>query len=263
MRRGGMAVSLYALLVFAFIYLPVAVLGLYSLQGSQIPVPPFNGPSLKWYGQVLSNAKITDALWNSIAVAVLSSAVSVLLAFLAAYGLARHAPRASGLFKGLLLAPLAVSYLIIGMGLLIAFNAVGIRPSLAATGIGHVVINMPLCFAIIFSQLGDHHLSAEKAARDLGARSWQVLLLITAPMLWPALFASFFLSFTLSWDEFIIAFLLTRFETTLPVEIWNILRSGLSPRANAVGTLVFIVSIVLIAVAELVLMRKGSHGAAR
>jgi spermidine/putrescine transport system permease protein len=149
-----------------------------------------------------------------------------------------------------------VSYLIIGMGLLIMFNALGVAKSLLAAGIGHVVINLPLCFAIIYSQMGDHQLNAERAARDLGARSWQVLALVLVPMLWPALFASFFLAMTFSWDEFVIAFLLTRFETTLPVEIWSLLRSGLNPKTNAVGSLVFGVSIVLVLILELVVFRK-------
>jgi spermidine/putrescine transport system permease protein len=104
--------------------------------------------------------------------------------------------------------------------------------------------------------MGDHQLNAERAARDLGARSWQVLALVLVPMLWPALFASFFLAMTFSWDEFVIAFLLTRFETTLPVEIWSLLRSGLNPKTNAVGSLVFGVSIVLVLILELVVFRK-------
>ena len=130
--------------------------------------------------------------------------------------------------------------------------------SLIAAGIGHVVINLPLCFAILYSQMGEHQANVERAARDLGAPEWQVLLLVTAPMLWPALFAGFFLSMTFSWDEFVIAFLLTRFDTTLPVEIWNLLRSGLNPKTNAVGSLVFGVSIVLVFLLELMLFREDA-----
>lgn len=100
--------------------------------------------------------------------------------------------------------------------------------------------------------------SALKAARDLGAREWQVLWLVAAPMLLPSLAAAFFLAFTFSWDEFIIAFLLTRFDVTLPVEIWSMLRSGLSPETNAVGSLVFLVSVAIVVVLELTLFRKGS-----
>ena len=142
--------------------------------------------------------------------------------------------------------------------LLTFFNQIGVAKSLAAAAIGHVVINLPLCFAIIYSQMGDHQVNIERAARDLGAGEWQVMLLVTAPMLWPAIFAGFFLSMTFSWDEFIIAFLLTRFETTLPVEIWNLLRSGLNPKTNAAGSLVFIVSILFAIVAELVVFRRRS-----
>jgi spermidine/putrescine transport system permease protein len=260
-KTGTLLAFIYAAAIYAFIFLPVVVLALYSFQGSQIPVPPFNGPSLQWYEQVLSNAKITNALWNSGLVAVLSSTTSVILGFLAAYGLARFRPPGASLLRGFITAPLAVSSLIIGMGLLITFNNIGIRQSLLAAGIGHVVINLPLCFAIIYSQMGDHQVNIERAGRDLGANNAQVLLLITAPMLWPAIFASFFLAMTFSWDEFIIAFLLTRFETTLPVEIWNILRSGLSPRANAVGTLVFAISVVLVVIVELSVFRKRRDAA--
>ena len=94
-------------------------------------------------------------------------------------------------------------------------------------------------------------------ARDLGAAEWQVLTLITLPLLWPALMASFFLSFTLSWDEFIIALLVSRFEVTLPVEIWSLLRSGLNPKTNAVGTFVFAFSMVLVVLVEIFVLRRG------
>lgn len=247
---------LYAALLYGFIFLPVAVLVLFSFQGTLFPIPPFNGPSLRWYEAVLSDARLTSGLVNSVAVALASSAVATLLGFLAAWGLARFHLPASALLRGLITLPLTVSYLIIGMGLLIFFKWIGLPKSLLAAGIGHVVINLPLCFAIIYSQMGAHQANIEKAARDLGASEPKVLLLVTAPMLWPALFAAFFLSMTFSWDEFVISFLLTRFETTLPVEIWNLLRAGLNPKTNAVGALVFGVSILLAIIFELVAFRK-------
>jgi spermidine/putrescine transport system permease protein len=260
MRQYGRYVAgAYAFLVYTFIFLPVIVLVLFSFQASLFPVPPFNGPSLRWYRAALNDERLTSALINSLVVATLSSAIAVVLGFLAAYGFARHKYTGAALLRGLLTAPLSVSYLIIGMGLLIVFNGVGVPKSLIAAGIGHVVINLPLCFAIIYSQTGEHQANIERAARDLGARDWQVLLHITAPLLWPALFASFFLSMTFSWDEFVIAFLLTRFETTLPVEIWNLLRSGLSPKTNAIGSVVFGFSIMMALVIELVLLRRRAR----
>ena len=158
--------------------------------------------------------------------------------------------------QGLLTAPLTVSYLIIAMGLLITFNSLGIPKSLLTIGIGHVVINLPLCFAIIISQMGAHQANIERAARDLGAREWQVILLITVPLLWPALFAAFFLSVTFSWDEFIIAFMVSRFDVTLPVEIWSMLRTGLNPMTNAVGSFVFLVSVAVVLILDFVLFGR-------
>ena len=246
----------YLVAIFAFIFLPVVVLVLFSFQAGRLPVPPFDGPSLKWYAEVLADRGLMEALRNSLFVALISSTIALTLGFLAALGLARvHLP-GSVIMRGLLIAPMTVSYLIIALGLLSMFNVIGVRPSLWATGVGHVVINLPLCFAILFAAMGDHQKNAERAARDLGASELQVVALVTAPMLKPALLAAFFLSVTFSWDEFIIAFLLTRFDVTLPVEIWSMLRSGLSPATNAIGSLVFLVSIAILIILELTVFRK-------
>lgn len=248
--------AVYLILLYGFIFLPVLVLIVFSFQESRIPVPPFDGPSLKWYRAVLDDGRLMDALFNSVAVALVSSAVAVVLGYLGAFALARFTFPAPRLLQGLLTAPLTVSYLIIAMGLLITFTEFGVPKSLLTIGIGHVVINLPLCFAILYSQMGEHQYNMERAARDLGAHEWQVMLLISVPMLWPALFASFFLSVTFSWDEFIIAFMVSKFDVTLPVEIWSMLRSGLNPKTNAVGSMVFLVSFVLVLFLDLVVFRK-------
>lgn len=247
---------IYLVAAFAFIYLPVAALVLFSFQGSALPVPPFDGPSTRWYAEVLSDRDLVEALVNSLLVATCSSALAVCLGFGAAYGLARHALPASLLVRSLLIAPITVSYLIVGLGLLILVQRLGLGVSLWTVGIGHVVINLPLCFAILYASMGAQQENAERAARDLGASETQVVTLITVPMLAPAILAAFFLSVTLSWDEFIIAFLLSRFDVTLPVEIWSLLRSGLSPRLNAVGSFVFLVSVTAVLIMELLVLRR-------
>ncbi len=247
---------LYFAAAYCFIYLPVGALVLFSFQEGGLPVPPFKGPSLKWYAQVLGDDDLMDALLNSVVVAIGSGAGAVGLGFLAAYGLARHTLPGSVVLRGLLIAPLTVSYLIVGLGLLIVINRLGLGLSLWTAGIGHVVINLPLCFAIIYASMGAQQQNAERAARDLGAGEAQVVLLVTAPMLMPAILAAFFLSVTLSWDEFIIAFLLTRFDVTLPVEIWSLLRSGLSPALNAIGSFVFLISVMIVLALELLVFGR-------
>ncbi|MFK7893525.1 MAG: ABC transporter permease [Granulosicoccus sp.] len=247
---------LYFLAAYVFIFLPVAVLALFSFQDSRLPIMPFTGPTLKWYEAVLADSRLIDAMVNSLLVATISSVVAVILGFLSAYALARYHLPAKGLQRALLTAPLTVSYLIIALGLLIMFNTLGLSLSLLTVGIGHIVINTPLCFAIIYSQMGDHQINVERAARDLGASELQTLWLVTVPGMMPPILAAFFLSVTFSWDEFIISFLLSRFDVTLPVEIWNMLRSGLNPKTNAAGTLVFLISIVLVLLAEVLIFRR-------
>lgn len=246
----------YLALAYGFVFLPVAVLVAFSFQDGRLPVPPLQGVTLDWYGKVLGDGDLMAALLNSALVAVMSSTVALLLGFLAAHALARVRLPGSVLMRGVLIAPMTVSYLIIALGLLAVFNQTGVRLSLWTAGIGHVVINLPLCFAITYAAMGDHQKNAERAARDLGAPEWKVLLLVSAPMLAAPLAAAFFLSVTFSWDEFIIAFLLTRFDVTLPVEIWSMLKSGLSPATNAVGSLVFLVSVTLVVVLEVFVFRR-------
>jgi spermidine/putrescine transport system permease protein len=253
MRALGWA---YLAAAYGFIFLPVAVLVVFSFQDGRLPVPPFQGATLKWYGQVLGDRDLMAALGNSLLVAVVSSAVALVLGFLAAHGLARVVLPGSALLRGVLIAPMTTSYLIIALGLLALFRLAGVPLSLWTVGVGHVVINLPLCFAILYAAMGEHQRSAERAARDLGAGEIQVLWHVSAPMLAAPMAAAFFLSVTFSWDEFIIAFLLTRFDVTLPVEIWSMLRSGLSPRTNAVGSLVFLVSVLAVVLAELTIFRR-------
>lgn len=255
MARHGTTALVMAPL-FAFIYLPVAVLVLFSLHAGSVPVPPFEGPSLEWYRAVLDNDRVTDSAWNSLLVGVASSALATLLATLAAWGLARHRVPGTRAIEALLYLPLAVSYLVIGVGLLVAFSAAGVDKSLWAVGIGHVVLNLPLGFAVVYGQFDRDQARLEQTARDLGASELQVFTRVTVPLLRPAILGAFLLSLTFSWDEFIVAFLLSGFDPTLPVVIWGMLRTGLNPATNAAGTLVFVVSLVAGIVFELFLMRR-------
>jgi spermidine/putrescine transport system permease protein len=256
-RHLGNALSgFYLTACYIFILLPVAVLILFSFQDSRLPVPPFHGPTLKWYVAAFSNDRLMAGLGNSLLVGIGSSALSVILGFLAAYGIARYEFAGRRLLQGVIILPLAVSYLLVGMGLLVTLSSLGLGPSLLMVVIGHVVINMPLAFAICLAQLGEHQRRIEWAARDLGASTLRVLTAITMPMIAPALIAAFCLCFTLSWDEFIIAFLVTRFDITLPIVIWTMLRGGITPQTNAVGSFIFLCSILMLVAAEFLLFRK-------
>ena len=246
----------YLALGYTFIFLPVVVLVLFSFTSRDIPLPPFEGPSLQWYQRILSNDRMVDALVNSVILAAVSSLVATTLGFLGAYGIARYTTRWEGLMRYVIMSPITVSYLIVGMGLLVSFHVMGIPKSLWAVGAGHVVINLPLCFSIILAGLGEHQRNIERAAHDLGASDLQALVRVTVPIMRPSLFAAFCLAFTLSWDEFIIAFLLTRFEVTLPVMLFEMLRGGSNPELNAAGSLVFCISMSIVLVAIALTLRR-------
>lgn len=248
------------LLMLCFIYLPVLILVLFSFQSGDLPVPPLNGPSLRWYAQAMANERLTGALISSLLVGMGSSAVATVLGFLAAYGMFRRKTAAAGFIRLLLVSPVTVSYLVIGIGLLIMFNLVGISRSLFVVGIGHVVINLPLCFAIIYSQFGAHLRNIDNAAHDLGAGDFATMARVICPIMAPSLIASFCLSFTLSWDEFIIALLLSKFNVTLPVMIFELMRAGLTPEVNAAGTIVFAISLVVAAIAAVSVVLKPQGG---
>ena len=248
--------ALYLAACYIFIFLPVVVLVVFSFHDGTIPVLPFRGPTLRWYQMAFGNERLTGGLLSSLVVGIVSSALSVAFGFLAAFGLTRYRVPGGRLLQALLLLPLAVSTLIVGMGLLVTTASVGLAPSLLTVVAGHVVINMPLAFALCLTQLGEHQRRIEMAARDLGASTARVLLRITVPMIAPALIAAFCLCLTLSWDEFVIAFLNTRFETTLPVAIWGLLRSGLNPQTNAIGSVVFGASTVLVIAVEALLFGR-------
>ncbi len=258
---GAAGTAIVIALAYLFIFLPVVVLVLFSFHDGRVPVPPFQGPTLDWYKMILGDDRLMSATGHSVGIGLASAFLSTLLGFLAAFGLARHAVPGAGFLRWFLVLPLTVSYLIIGIGLLIALSYTGLPKSLLAVMVGHVVINLPLAFAICFSQLGGHQVVYERAARDLGATEGHVLMRITVPMMWPALFASFCLCFTFSWDEFVIAFFLSNFDVTLPVEIWSMLRTGLNPMINAAGTLVFLLSLISFLAFEILIFgKRARHG---
>ena len=255
--RSTVPIGLYLVIMFTFIYLPVVILVLFSFQHGILPVPPFEGPSLEWYQKAFSNERLMDALLNSVIVAISSSLCATVLGFLAAYGMFKHTPVGARAVRFILMAPMTVSYLIIGLGLLIVFNFSGIGKTLASVAIAHCVINLPICYAIIYSQLGGHLRNIDNAAHDLGASDIQTMIHVILPVMAAPMMAAFLISATLSWDEFIIAFLLSSFDVTLPVMIFEMLRAGLTPEVNAAGTIVFAISLGMAFLAAIaVLLRR-------
>ena len=232
----------YLLLALIFIFLPVVMLMVFSFNSAEVPRLPLRSFTWHWYRELFANEVIIGALVRSVLLGVFVGLTTVALGFLAAFALARYAIRFQALFQTLLTLPMTVSFTIMALGLLIFFGEVGIKKSFLALWLAHSAIFMPIPVAIIYSQLGRFQVNFERAAMDLGANIFKTMFYVTVPMILPSLIASFFLVFTLSWDEFIVAFFLLGFEVTLPVKIWFMLRAGTDPAINALGTIVFGIS---------------------
>ncbi|REJ37311.1 MAG: ABC transporter permease [Bacillota bacterium] len=256
-RAFQRAIWVYVGLAYLFIFSPLVTTAAFSFNEDRFASLPWRGFTLKWYRQLLASSALVDALINSVVVGLAVGVTAAVLGFLGAYGLHRLlGGRVSGLLSMVLLSPLAVPWLLLGLGLLIFLNSLGVPRSLASVWIGHSVFAIPLAVMVIQSRLATLPQRLEEAALDLGAGRLQALRYVVLPLSLPGVAAAFLLSFTLSFDEFIMAWFLTSFDVTLPVQIWTMVRSGINPTINAVGALVFVFSITLTVVAQWLLTAR-------
>jgi putrescine transport system permease protein len=238
---------LFGLLAFgyAFLYIPIISLIVYSFNESRL-VTVWSGFSTKWYGELLRNDQILAAAWVSLRVAAMNASFAVLLGTLAALALVRFGRfRGRLLFTTLVSAPLVMPEVILGLASLLLFvameQAVGWPAGRGMTTItlAHITFSAAFVTVVVQSRLGQMDTSLEEAAMDLGARPWKVFLVITLPVIAPALVAGWLLAFTLSLDDLIIAsFVAGPGSTTLPMVVYSSVRLGVSPQINALATLI-------------------------
>jgi spermidine/putrescine transport system permease protein len=238
----------FSLLVFTFLYLPILVLVVYSFnQGGVGGFPPKHF-TLYWYGRLFSDSSIWDSVLNSLLVAVGAVALSLVLGLLAALALDRANFPGKYLFRRLVLLPLVLPGIITGLSLLMFVDRIGLQLSLLTVFLGHGTALISVATTELFAGLQKLDRSQEEASLDLGATPWQTFWRITLPNLKLSLIASGLLIFTLSMDEIAVTFFLLGRDNTLPLEIWARLRRGITPEINAISTLIFILSVILILV---------------
>jgi spermidine/putrescine transport system permease protein len=213
----------YAVLI-ALLYLPIAILVLFSFNANQVLAFPLQGFTLEWYGNALATPTALTAARNSVLVATGSSAVATLLATMVAILVARYSFRGKQLLVALSALPLIVPYIVLAVALLLLFAALGVNRSLWTVGIAHSVIALPYAFLIIVARLGGVSPFLEEAAADLGADYLTTLRRIILPIIAPAIVAAWLVAFTASFDEFALALFLAGADPTLPVFIYGQLR---------------------------------------
>ena len=244
-----------AILIYVFLYGPMAVLVLYSFSEPKIMTFPVTDFSLKWYGILARNDQLLRSVANSFIVALSVIPLSLLMGGLAAFAIDRFEFPGRGFFERLLMLPLMVPGLITGLAILLLIKRFEIALSLATVILGHSIAWMPVVTAQLLARLRRLDRRIEEASLDLGARRFETFLRVTLPNLRAAILGSALLVFTLSFDEVAITFFLTGKDNTLPMQIWSMLRLGITPEISAIATITITVSFVLI-VASLRLLQR-------
>ncbi|WP_248960548.1 ABC transporter permease [Sphaerisporangium perillae] len=245
-RRRLIYVPFWA--TYVFLYTPIIVLVVMSFNAGKSPYV-FEGLSLKWYGELAGNDTIRQGLVNTLIVAVGTTVLSTVLGTLLAVGMARHTR--SRLLDALGLLPAVLPDLVLAIGLLVFYATIKMTLGLHSVILAHTVFGMAFVAAVVRTRLTHADTSLEEASRDLGASPLATFTRITLPTLAPGIAAGALLAFTLSIDEFVIAFFTAApTEPTLPIVIYSMVRFGVTPEINALATILLAVSFTVIIVAQ-------------
>lgn len=251
-RAGRAIISGYVGLLVVFLYAPLVVLIIFAFNDDTVMAFPIKGFTTKWFDQGLSDTNLIDAMIRSASIAVVSGLAATLLGVMAAIGLASPRLPLRRSVLTLILLPLVVPYIVLAVGLVVLLNEFGLTTSLTMVVLGHIVIALPYSVLVILPRLRTMDPSILEAARDLGASAPKAFALVTLPLLAPALLSSFLIAFTVSFDEFAIAsFLAPPGSPTYPVFLYAGSRTpGLLPEVIAMGSIVILLSLVVVVLAE-------------
>ncbi|HST11416.1 MAG TPA: ABC transporter permease [Terriglobales bacterium] len=238
--------GLHALVVFAFLYLPIAVLIVYSFNGAGVGGFPPRNLTLDWYRTLFADGAIWESVGNSLVVAGCAVGIALGLGIPAALALDRAHFPGKALFRRLVLLPLILPGIITGLSLLMLFNEAKVKLSLLTIVLGHGTALISVATTEVFAGLQKLDRAQEEASLDLGANYWQTFLRITLPNLKLSIIGAALLIFTLSMDEIAVSFFLIGRDNTLPLEIWGRLRRGITPEINAISTIIFVFSLAAI-----------------
>ena len=237
---------LHAAAVFAFLYLPIAILIIYSFNGEGVGGFPPRHLTLDWYRILFADGSIWDSVLNSLQVAFAAVVISLSLGVPAALALERAQFPGKAVFRRLVLLPLILPGIITGLSLAMLFKVMGTNTSLVTIVLGHGTALISVATTEVFAGLQKLDRAQEEASLDLGANYWQTFWRVTIPNLRLSIIGAALLIFTLSMDEIAVSFFLIGRDNTLPLEIWGRLRRGITPEINAISTIIFIFSLMAI-----------------
>ena len=251
MARSSKYLKIFAFTYLIFLYAPALLLPIFSFNSSQIIAFPLTGFTFHWFETLLHQSTLHEALRNSLIVAVSSSVLATILGILASRSATRYDFTGKQISLTFILAPLVLPEIIVGVALLIVLIQLGLSLNLWSVVLGHTLLIMPFSILIMNSAFNNLDISLEEASMDLGENQFGTFYRIILPLVFPGIMASLLIGFTLSLDEFIIAFFLTGTDTTLPVYIWAQFRFPKKlPTTMALGTLLLVTSFILLSLSE-------------
>ncbi len=246
-----------AFAVLAFLYLPLLVMAIFSFNDSSYTGLPFTGITIHWYTDLVENDQIVHSIGASIYVALGVVALSTLFGLPAAIALDRHSFPFKEAFRRIVLLPIALPGVITGVSLLLFYMLIGVKLSLNTIILGQGTGLMCVTITEVFARLQQIGRNQEEAARNLGATEAEVFWRVILPNIRSALIGAALITFSVSFDEIAVTYLLTGRSNTLPMTIWSMLRRSATPEVNAVSTLVIVASIVLVVVG--IRLARGSR----
>ena len=255
MNRRSSWLWLAGFLAYAFLYAPLVIVVAYSFNDSRLNAE-WVGFTLSWYEKLFGNERMLKAAWNSLVIGLTASAVSTVLGTMAGYAMYRYRMR---LLPVLVLAPIAIPEILMGISLLMFFVMLNITLGMVSIVLSHIAFCVGFVAIVVRSRLAGMDESLTEAARDLGATPWQAFRLVTLPLIMPGVVAGALMAFTLSIDDFVITFFTAGVgSSTLPLQIYTMVKIAVTPEVNAVSTLLMLLTLALILIAS-----KLSPGALR
>jgi spermidine/putrescine transport system permease protein len=239
----------YVGLILIFLYAPIIVMAVMSLNESEFYQLPFTF-STQWYERLFTNREILSAAWRSVWIATLVACTATVLGAMASIALWRHDFPGKRILQALLFPPIAVPWLITGTAMLIFFFGIGLGRGTPAVILGHVALALPYVIVVVTARLQSLDPALEDAARSLGARAWLVTRAVTLPHATPGIIAGALFAFAVSFDQFVVSYFLAEpGDSTLPVLIYTAIRKGFTPEINAISTIIITVSMGLMLLA--------------
>ena len=235
--------NLFISFVFIFLFLPIIILVLYSFNDSKMNII-FTRFTFRWYQELFHNGNLLNAFFNTIIIAIVSTVISTVIGTISAVGLYKYKFPFKNLINGLIYIPIVIPEIVLGISLLSVYTLAKLELGIATILLSHIAFSIPYVITSVRSTLNPSTSQIEEAAYDLGASKWKTFWYITLPMIFPGVVSGAALAFTLSLDDVVISYFTAGpGSNTLPLKIYSMIKTGITPDVNALSTLILLVTV--------------------